>query len=145
MRAAVVESSSKDALAYALRKARVIAEKSQEDAAQVLGKCRPTLSAIETGKRKVSAQELEALANLYGTTINDLLQAKDNVVQNIAFLTMETEQKELIQRLIEKKPNKVIIRSLQLVGVPSEDLEDIASALIHHLLEQQQSAQQEAR
>jgi transcriptional regulator with XRE-family HTH domain len=139
MIAAVVESSSKDALAHALRKARVIAGKSQEDAAQVLGKCRPTLSAIENGQRKVSAQELETLANFYGIAVSDLLHAKDNIVQNVAFLAMEPEQKALIQRLLEKPPRKVIVRSLLLVGVPAEDLEEVARALIHHLLDAQEA------
>lgn len=139
MNALAINGSRQNALAYILRTAREKTGRTQEDIAQYMRWKRPTLSAIEAGHRKVSAHELEQFANLYGTTVSDLLQASKDVLNGVSFLTLEPKQKEMIERLIEMKPRKTIVRSLQLVGVPQEDLEEIASALIHHLLEAAES------
>lgn len=61
-----------------LRIARTTVGKKQEEAAEALRVSRPTLIAIEKGQRKVRLEELEALAKLYGVSINNLL-ARDAV------------------------------------------------------------------
>ena len=150
MIAPAVEFSDKDALAYALRIARKKSTLTQADAAEYLGWARTTLVAIEAGQRNVSAQELERMASLYGTTAADLLQLKqwsigqDGAIPAIiedysCFFTLKQKQRALIKHLLERSPCKVVVRSLQLVGKQEDDLFEIACALIHHLMDQAES------
>lgn len=60
-------------LAKNLLAARTAAGLSQQQVADATGIPRPGVSDIERGKREVSALELKALADLYGTTANELL------------------------------------------------------------------------
>ncbi len=53
--------------------ARKDANLSQSDAAQMMGWAQPTLSAVESGSRAVSALELRDFARLYRTTMAQLL------------------------------------------------------------------------
>lgn len=57
-----------------LRLARETAKIRQDDAAKVIGMSRPTLVSIEKGDRRVRIQELQALANHYGVSVNALLR-----------------------------------------------------------------------
>ena len=50
---------------------------SQEYVAGVLNIHRTTITAIETGGRKVTAEELKAFAELYGVTTDELLYEKE--------------------------------------------------------------------
>ncbi len=59
-----------------LRKARQAARITQAQAAGALSVSRPTLIAIEKGTRRAKADEIESLANFYGTSVN-LLMASD--------------------------------------------------------------------
>ena len=70
-----VSESSEDqgALAQRLREAREYLGLSQELVAEKLGIPRPAVSAIETGKRKVSGLELKQLAHLYQRSVDYLL------------------------------------------------------------------------
>lgn len=52
-----------------LRQAREAAGLSQGQVAKKLEIHRPTVSEIEAGRRKVSAQEIEQFANLYGVSV----------------------------------------------------------------------------
>ena len=56
-------------IAKRLRMARDLAGLSQGQAARQLGWHRPTLSEVEAGRRKVSAEELSLLADLYTVNI----------------------------------------------------------------------------
>ena len=79
----------------------------QEDAARSMGMSRPTLSAIEAGKRAVTAEEIKAFAGLYHVTTNWLLfgadQEEENRMQRLGayyqlFMKLSgQEQKEVIQ------------------------------------------------
>ncbi|HLK77200.1 MAG TPA: helix-turn-helix transcriptional regulator [Streptosporangiaceae bacterium] len=60
-------------LAVTLRRLRSRLGITQERAAAATGICRPAVSAIEHGSRKVSAAELAAFAELYTTTADALL------------------------------------------------------------------------
>lgn len=60
-------------LATRLRQAREAAGLSQSQAAKILDIHRPTLSNIETGTRKVSANELKLFADLYKVSTEWLL------------------------------------------------------------------------
>jgi transcriptional regulator with XRE-family HTH domain len=49
----------------------------QAQVAKMLGLHRPSVSEIEAGRRKVSAEELNKLASLYGVDLNWLMSAKE--------------------------------------------------------------------
>ena len=57
-----------------LRLARENAKIRQDDAAKIIGMSRPTLVSIEKGDRRVRIQEIQALANHYGLSVNSLLR-----------------------------------------------------------------------
>ncbi len=57
-----------------LRLARESAKILQDEAAKVICMSRPTLVSIEKGDRRVRIQELQALANHYGVSVNALLR-----------------------------------------------------------------------
>ena len=70
------ESSSADRqkeLGARLRESREFLGMSQEEVARRLDVPRASVSAIESGKRKVSSLELEDLASLYRTSVDRLL------------------------------------------------------------------------
>lgn len=79
----------------------------QEDAARSMEMSRPTLSAIEAGKRAVTAEEIKDFAGLYHVTTNWLLfgadQEEENRMQRLGayyqlFMKLSgQEQKEVIQ------------------------------------------------
>lgn len=56
-----------------LRKARIAAGLSQGQAAKLIGMHRPTVSEIEAGNRRLTAQELGKFANLYDVKVSWLL------------------------------------------------------------------------
>jgi len=58
----------REAMASRLRAAREAAGLSQGQVARKLEMHRPTISEIEAGRRRVSADELTVFANLYGVT-----------------------------------------------------------------------------
>ncbi len=58
------------ALAERLRTAREMAGLSQGQVAKTLGLHRPSVSEIEAGRRRVSAQELAELADLYAVDLS---------------------------------------------------------------------------
>lgn len=64
-----------------LREAREYLGYSQEDAAKVLGVSRPAITNIESGQRKVEAQELDKLARFYGHTVAFLLTGEEEVAE----------------------------------------------------------------
>lgn len=57
-----------------LRLARESAKIRQDESAKVIGMSRPTLVSIEKGDRRIRIQELQALANHYGVSVNALLR-----------------------------------------------------------------------
>ena len=79
----------------------------QENAARSMEMSRPTLSAIEAGKRAVTAEEIKDFAGLYHVTTNWLLfgadQEEENRMQRLGayyqlFMKLSgQEQKEVIQ------------------------------------------------
>lgn len=79
----------------------------QEDAARSMEMSRPTLSAIEAGKRAVTAEEIKDFVGLYHVTTNWLLfgadQEEENRMQKLGayyqlFMKLSgQEQKEVIQ------------------------------------------------
>ena len=66
-------NSDKEKIAARLKEARVLSGLSQAQAADKLGLQRPTISEIESGRRKVSADELIQFAALYKVDTSWLL------------------------------------------------------------------------
>lgn len=99
-------SSEREKIATRIRDARVMAGLSQAQAAEKLNLQRPAISEIESGKRKVSAEEIIQLAELYRVDISWLLlQDKQND------LNMPEQVKFAARELSKLKPeemNKVI-------------------------------------
>ena len=71
--------NSVDSIPSRLRAAREMSGLSQGQAARRLGLHRPTISEIEAGRRRVSADEVRAFAELYSVSASWLLEAKSEV------------------------------------------------------------------
>lgn len=69
-----VDDASPSILADRLREARRAAGISQADAAERIGVSRPTLIAVEQGRRVPKPVELVKLATLYGRAVHDLMR-----------------------------------------------------------------------
>jgi len=65
--------SDREKIAERLKEARVMAGLSQDNAAKMLQLQRPAISEIESGKRKVSAEEIILFAKLYRVSTSWLL------------------------------------------------------------------------
>lgn len=63
------QETFRQAIASRLRLAREMAGLTQGQVAKRLGWHRPTVSEIEAGRRKVSAEELSVLAEVYGVKV----------------------------------------------------------------------------
>lgn len=59
-----------------LKAARKYLGLSQEFVARQMNFSRPTISAIESGQRKVTAEELDRFSKLYGVSVDELLYGK---------------------------------------------------------------------
>ena len=64
-----VQKAKRTAIAARLREARVAAGLSQGQVAKVLQMHRPTITEIEAGNRRVSAEELSTFASTYDVTV----------------------------------------------------------------------------
>ncbi|MGN0361694.1 MAG: helix-turn-helix transcriptional regulator [Bilifractor sp.] len=60
-----------------VKNARLKCGMKQEDAALAMNMSRPTLSAIEAGKRMVYAYEIPKFAALYHVTVNELIYGEE--------------------------------------------------------------------
>lgn len=67
------QDSKRAVIATRLREARKMAGLSQGQVAKLLGMHRPTISEIEAGNRRVSAEELSKFAEMYDVTVSWLL------------------------------------------------------------------------
>lgn len=73
-----MDNTEREKIAERLKEARTMAGLSQDSAAKILGIQRPSISEIEAGKRKVSAEEVIQFAKLYKVSTSWLL-LKDDV------------------------------------------------------------------
>ncbi|AWI09514.1 XRE family transcriptional regulator [Ereboglobus luteus] len=114
-----VESIDAATLGERLRVARANAGLTQEDAAKRLGVSRPTLVAIEQGQRKVRAEELRTLADIYEARFNDLLRSTAVHVDLVAKFRKGDSKK---QTELEKSGEDAI-RLLNRLATASMELE----------------------
>jgi transcriptional regulator with XRE-family HTH domain len=88
-------------IADRLKEARILAGLSQEQAAKKLGIPRPAISEIESGNRKVSAEEIIKFANLYQVDSNWLLlQETENKTYKFAARELSKLKEEDIKKLL---------------------------------------------
>lgn len=66
------------------RKSRLLAGKSVEDVKRALNVSGVTVWLWETGKNKPQADKLLQIAELYGCTVEDLLQDDNSIIQNLS-------------------------------------------------------------
>lgn len=80
---------------------------SQEYVAEVMKVHRTTITAIETGSRKVTADELKQFAEIYGVTLDELVYDQDITKETKMFArtfsSLSDIDKEEIMNLIEFK------------------------------------------
>lgn len=75
-------ASEREKIAERLKEARMLSGLSQENAAKILGLQRPAISEIESGKRKVSAEEIIQFSKIYKVTTSWLLLKEEEELQN---------------------------------------------------------------
>lgn len=101
----------RQAIASRLRIGREIAGLTQGQVARIRGWHRPTVSEIEAGRRRVSADELKSLAELYGVSVSWLVEEDEysslNARARIAARELDKLSNEDLDRLLE------LIRSLR--------------------------------
>jgi transcriptional regulator with XRE-family HTH domain len=92
-------SDEKNIVTSRLRTAREMAGLSQAQVAQILGLHRPSISEIEAGRRKVSADEIKKLAKIYSVDIKWLVGSEPDTSKN------EERIRFAARQLAKLKPN----------------------------------------
>ena len=97
----------RQAIASRLREARKLSGLSQGQVAQFMNLHRPSISEIEAGNRRVSAEELTRLAELYDVSVAYLTgEASDSV-------SLDDPSLELAARELRKLPPESLEKLLQ--------------------------------
>lgn len=113
------ESERRRSIAQRLKKARELAGLSQRQVADILGLHRPSVSEIEAGNRRVSAEELVRLAETYDVSVAWLLGEAPET------LNPEDPRLELAARELAKLKPTDLDRLLKLLAImrdsPSPD------------------------
>ncbi len=91
-----------------LKAARKYLKLSQEFVARQMNLSRPTISAIEAGQRKVTAEELARFSELYGVSVEELMYGKTSDDANVemfarAFSELSDIDQKEIMNLIDFK------------------------------------------
>ena len=74
-----IQNEEREKIAERLKDARSLSGLSQENAAKLIGLPRPAISEIESGKRKVSAEEIIQFSNLYKVDVSWLLLKEESI------------------------------------------------------------------
>lgn len=96
--------SDREKIAKRLKEARIQSGLLQEQAAKLLSIQRPTISEIEAGRRKVSAEEIIQFADLYKVNSSWLLlKDNDEIDPKLMFAARELEKykQEDINKLLD--------------------------------------------
>lgn len=102
------QADARNQIAARLRMAREAAGLSQGQVAKKLGLHRPTISEIEAGRRRVSAEELSAFAESYGIEVGWLAQGSLSD-------TGESDKIVLAARELSKLKDRDLERLVQLI------------------------------
>ena len=99
----------RQAIASRLRLAREMAGLTQGQVAKAQGWHRPTVSEIEAGRRKVSAEEVAALAEMYGVNVPWVIGEEDEEANGAA------DRVKLAARELNKLRDEDLDRVVQLI------------------------------
>ena len=102
-------NTEREKIAARLKQARVLSGLSQAQAADKLGILRPTISEIESGRRKVSADELLQFAELYKVDTAWLLHEEKEEDYKFAareLSKLSKEDREKVLEIIKLFPKK---------------------------------------
>lgn len=117
------QDSKRAVIATRLREARKMAGLSQGQVAKLLGMHRPTISEIEAGNRRVSAEELSKFAEMYDVTVSWLL------AETADQLEVDDPRLQLAARELSKLKPDDLDRLLRLLAsMRSSDSDDGGSA-----------------
>jgi transcriptional regulator with XRE-family HTH domain len=114
------QDSKRTVIASRLREARKMAGLSQGQVAKLLELHRPTISEIEAGNRRVTAEELSQFAEMYDVTVSWLL------AETVEQLEMDDPRLQLAARELSKlKPDDLdrLLRLLASMRSSSDDEE----------------------
>lgn len=100
----------RQAISSRLRLSREMAGLTQGQVARSLGWHRPTVSELEAGRRRVSAEELATLAKLYGVNVAWVVGEEEDDGSNLA-----TDRIQLAARELSKLREEDLDRVLRLV------------------------------
>jgi len=100
----------KNVVCARLRQAREYAGLSQGQAAKLLDLHRPTITEIEAGRRRVTAEELPKFAEIYDVEVTWLL-GEDSNINNKDTATIELAARELSK--LKKEDRKAVINLLR--------------------------------
>jgi len=102
--------STNSSIGDRLRMAREMAGLTQAQAAKLLGLHRPSISEIEAGRRKVSAEELAKLSEVYAVNMDWILGSEDRSA------TIDRARLELAARELSKLKPEDLDRVLRLLS-----------------------------
>src|SRR5262249_7304158 len=117
-----IEAKKRALLAGRLREARKLAGLSQGHVAKVLGLHRPSVSEIEANNRRVSADELSRLAELYDVSVSWLLGETPDTIDGA------DPKLQLAARELSKLKPEDLDRVLKLLAAMRDDGSGIKEA-----------------
>lgn len=104
------DDSSRERIAHRLRQARELAGLSQAQVSNLLGLHRPSISEIEAGRRRVSADELAQFASIYKVEISWITSGDEDIEKGISeelklaareLSSLESEDLDRLMRIIK--------------------------------------------
>lgn len=119
--------SKREMIAKRLKEARIQAGLSQEQAAKILKIQRPTISEIEAGRRKVSAEEIIEFSKIYRVESSWLLLEENKDLRSQVLENQQLkEENEGLKELYELKANtnKILIQENQQLKERVKELEE---------------------
>jgi transcriptional regulator with XRE-family HTH domain len=109
------DNDQRQAMALRLREARRLSGLSQGQVAQQMKLHRPSITEVESGKRRVSAEELKRFAELYDVSISYLVGEAPET------LDLDDPRIRLAARELKKLPPESLDRLLQVLAALRED------------------------
>ncbi len=117
-----------------LRKARLKADYTQEEVAEMLGHSSSTISAYEYGKRSISLSELEVLSREFGVSMREFTDTRSEVGQWHRFqkqFEQFTELPDDVREFVLRPINKSYLElAMKLAAMPAGALRQIAEGLL---------------
>lgn len=109
--------SQSEVIARRLKMARKQAGLSQSQVAKLMGIHRPTVSEMEAGRRKVAAEELSKMAEIYDVRLSWLAGSEEETDEN-------RDRIELAARELAKMDPEELDRLLKLISTLRQDSDE---------------------